>query len=108
MKTQRESNRRKQEGSILFLFSRDGSYRMIPNLNQLNKHIECEHFKMESLQSVLNNIRLKYWMASADLKDAIYTIPIHSDHQKFLKFKLQEFKSTVTNLGEYRMDIVRL
>ena len=29
-------------------------------------------------------------MASVDLKDAFYTMPIHTDHQKFLKFKRQE------------------
>ena len=65
----------------------DGSYRMILNLKQLNKHIEYEHFKMESVQSVLNIIRPNCWMASVDLKDAFYTVPIQPDHQKFLKFK---------------------
>ena len=37
---------------MLFIFTRekrDGSYRMILNLKQLNKHIEYELFKMESL-----------------------------------------------------------
>ena len=68
---------------------RDGSYRMILNLKQLNKRIEYEHFKMDSLQSVLNIIRPNCWMSSVDLKDAFYTVPIHPDHQKFLTFKLQ-------------------
>ena len=45
---------------------------------------------MESLQIVLNIIRPNCWMASVDLKDAFYTVPIHTDHQKFLKFKWQE------------------
>ena len=26
------------------------------------------------------------WMASADLKDAFFTIPYNSDYRKFLKF----------------------
>ena len=75
---------------MLFIFTRekrDGSYRMILNLKQLNKHIEYEHFKMESLQSVLNIIRPNCWMASVDLKDAFYTVRIQPDHQKSLKFK---------------------
>ena len=76
--------------SIFTREKRDGSYRMILNLKQLNKHIEYEHFKMESLQSVLNIIRPNCWMASVDLKDAFYTVPIHPDHQKPLKFKWQE------------------
>ena len=29
-------------------------------------------------------------MASVGLKDAFYTVPIHPDYQKFLKFKWQE------------------
>ena len=29
-------------------------------------------------------------MTSVDLKDAFYTVPIHPDHQKFLKFKWQK------------------
>ena len=43
--------------SIFTRDKRDGSYRMILNLKQLNKSNEYEHFKMESLQSVLNIIR---------------------------------------------------
>ena len=36
---------------------RDGSYIMIFNLKQLNKHTKYEHFKIKSLQSVLNITR---------------------------------------------------
>ena len=63
---------------------------MILNLKQLNKHIQCEYFKMGSLQSVLNIIRPNCWIASVDLKDTFYMVPIHLDHQKFLNFKWQE------------------
>ena len=83
----------------------DGSHRMIFNLKQLNKHSEYKHFKMESLQSVLNIIRPNCWIAIVDLKDVFYTVPIHANHQKFLKFKWQEH---CYHLGEYRIDIVRL
>ena len=75
--------------SIFTREKRDGSYRLILNLKQLNKHIEYEHFKMESLQSVLNTIRPNCWMTSVDLKDAFYPVSIYPDHQKFLKFKWQ-------------------
>ena len=76
--------------SIFTREKRDSSYRMILNLKQLSKHTEYEHFKMESLQSVLNIIRPHCWIASVDLKDAFYAAPIHQDHQKFLKFKWEE------------------
>ena len=84
----------REEGDFMSsLFTRekrDGFYRMIPNLKQLNKHTEYENFKMESVQSVLNIIGPNCWMASVDLKDAFYMVPIHPDHQKFLKFKWKE------------------
>ena len=64
----------------------DGSPRLILNLKKLNCYIRYVHFKMESLGDVLNIIKPDVWMASVDLQDAYYTIPIHPDHQKYLTF----------------------
>ena len=42
---------------------------------------------METLQSVLSPITPGCYFASLDLKDAsYYSVPIHPDHTKFLKF----------------------
>ena len=41
---------------------------------------------MESIKQVIDIVRLNAYMASIDLKDAFYSIPIHSEHQKYLKF----------------------
>ena len=41
---------------------------------------------MESLNDVLDMVRPGVWMASVDLKDAYYSIPIHKDDQKFFTF----------------------
>ena len=38
---------------------------------------------MESLKHVISMIRPNCSMASVDLKDAYYTVPIHRDHQKY-------------------------
>ena len=73
--------------SIFTREKRDGFYRMVLNLKQLNKHMEYKHFKMESFQSVLIIIRPNSWMVSMYLKDAFYTMPIQTGYQKFLKFK---------------------
>ena len=84
----------REEGDFIsFIFTRekwDGSYRIILNLKQLSKHTEYEHFKIKSFQMVLNIIKPNCCMASGDLKDAFYMVPIHPDHQTFLKFKWQE------------------
>lgn len=65
---------------------RDGSKRMILNLKRLNKHIEYNKFKMESVQNVLDCIEQNCYMASVDLKDAFFSVPIYPGHQKYLKF----------------------
>ena len=41
---------------------------------------------MVSVKNVLCMIDPGAWMPSVDLKDAFFTIQIHSDYQKFLKF----------------------
>ena len=44
---------------------------------------------MDTLDTVTKMIKPGCYMASVDLKDAYYTVPIQKDHQKVLKF---EFK----------------
>ena len=41
---------------------------------------------MDSIQNVINMVKKGAWMASVDLKDAYYSIPINRDHKKFFKF----------------------
>ena len=73
--------------STIFLRPKhDGSFRMILNLKQFNESVEYHHFKMDTLETVIRMMRPGCFMASVDLKDAYYTVPIHSDHQKYLKF----------------------
>ena len=59
------------------------------------------HFKMETFRSVLSLITPGCYLASLDLKDAYYTVPINSDHTKFLKFiwKNQLYKFLILTNG---------
>ena len=45
---------------------------MILKLKRLNKFVDYKHFKMKSLQNVLEIIRPGGYMAYIDLKDAFY------------------------------------
>ena len=65
---------------------KDGSHRMILNLKSLNKHITHHHFKMDTVLSAVRLMKPGCFMASIDLKDAYYSVSIHSDFQKYLKF----------------------
>ena len=69
-----------EEGEIylpIFLKKKtDGSFRLILNLKSINKNIEKQHFKMETITSVLK-------LVTSDVcftKDAYYTIL--EEHQK--------------------------
>ena len=42
---------------------------------------------MESLEDVFKIIKEDGWMASVDLKDAFFTIPVHILHQKYFRFE---------------------
>ena len=71
--------------SVFLRVKKDESYRMILNLKKLNKYTDSKHFKMESLQNVLHMVKSGVWMASVDLKDAYYSVPIDQEYQnKFL------------------------
>ena len=72
--------------SIFARPKQDGSHRMILNLKRLNQNVEYKHFKVESLLNVLNIIKPNVYMASVDLKDAFYSVPIHEENQKYFKF----------------------
>ena len=66
---------------------RNGRFRMILNLSHLNKFITYKHFKMDTLNSCLNLMSQGCFLASIDLTDAYYSVYIHEDSQKFLKFR---------------------
>ena len=73
--------------STIFLRpKKDGTHRTILNLKQFNEFVEYHHFKMDTLETAINMIKPGCYMASVDLKDAYYTVPIDPGHQKLLKF----------------------
>ena len=64
---------------------KDGSFRVILNLKCLNTHVQYHHFKMDMLNTVLHMVKPRCFMASIDLKDAYYSVPITTVDQKYLK-----------------------
>ena len=68
---------------------KNGQFRMILNLKDLNPFIEYHHFKMESLDTCLQLMTPGVYMASLDLSDAYYSVPVHKSSRKFLKFQFK-------------------
>ena len=60
---------------------------MILNLKDLNVDVEYHHFKVDTVKSVIKMMKPNCFMASIDIKDAYYTVPIAESDQKFLKFQ---------------------
>ena len=75
---------------IFMTIKNDGRYRLILNLKNLNGNIEHFHFKMHSLKEILKMVEKNCSMASLDIKDAYYSIPVDESSQKYLKFLWKE------------------
>jgi hypothetical protein len=74
---------------------------MIFNLTRLNEFVEYHKFKMETLDTAIKMVTRNAFMASLDFTDAYYTLPIHPEHQKFLKFRFdgQLYKFLAVPMG---------
>ena len=68
----------------------DNQVRLILNLKSLNAYVTYHHFKMDSIHTVISMVTPNCWMASIDLKDACYSVPIHPAYQKYLRFQFWE------------------
>ena len=72
--------------NIFFRTKKDGSIRLILNLRKLNEEVVYHHFKMETLQHAIQSMSPGCFMASVDLKDAYYSIPVCIEDRKYLRF----------------------
>ena len=62
---------------------KDGTYRMILNLRSLNEFVDYQHFKTDNILTALKLMWPKCFMASVDLKDGNYSVPIASEDRTF-------------------------
>ena len=77
--------------NIFLRKKKDGvKYRMILNLKPLNKSVEYSHFKMDSLETAKSLVRKDCFVASVDLSDAYFCVPLHQDCIKMVKFEFRD------------------
>ena len=62
------------------------THKLILNLLKFNENVVYWHFKMDNLSTLLNMVRQDFYMASIDLANAYYTVPVLCMDQKYLLF----------------------
>ena len=73
--------------SRLFLVEKaSGGWRPVIDLSHLNNFVQLTSFKMETVASVLLSVRQGEFLASLDLKDAYFQIPVHRSSRKLFRF----------------------
>ena len=71
---------------IFLVPKKNGKLRLIIDLSLLNRYIQKQAFKMETVKSVRQAMRLNDWAVSIDLTDAYLHVPIHHQSRKYLRF----------------------
>lgn len=64
-----------------------GGMRFIMNLKDLNTYMSPPHFKLENWSLVIRLMLPNYFMATIDLEDAYFSIPICPSNRRFLCFR---------------------
>lgn len=65
----------------------NGKFRMILDLSVIKGDLTYQHFKMEHLQTAIDLMTPGCFMASLDLADAYYSIPVVKEDRKFLRLR---------------------
>ena len=68
---------------------KENKHRLILNLKEFNKNVVYRHFKMDNLKTAFNVMRQNCFMASIDLSDAYYSVPVALTDQNDLLFKFE-------------------
>ena len=72
---------------IFVIPKKTGDLRVILNLKKMNVFIPVQHFRMETLKVILQDLCSHDWAVSIDLKDAYLHVPVHPRSRRLLGFK---------------------
>ena len=75
--------------SIFLREKKNNQHRLTLNLKNFSKHLTHKHFKMDTLNTALGMMRKNCYMASIDLTDAYYSVPVATVDQKYLMFQFE-------------------
>ena len=84
-----ESVKESKQGYISSIFLRENKniqHRCILNLKNVNTYVTHRHFKKDIHNKTLSMMSTSYYMSSADLTDAYYSVIMSALDQKYLMF----------------------
>ena len=73
--------------SIYTVPKKNGKRRAVINLRWVNKHLPDIHFKMSTMKDVKAAISQGAYLASIDLTDCFWGLPVAPEDQRFLSFQ---------------------
>ena len=76
--------------SVFLVKKPNNSFRTIFNMKLLNTLIKYEHFKMDTLETAKAMLRKNWYLASVDLRDAYFTVPVDPRYRKYLRFQFND------------------
>ena len=76
--------------NIFLREKKEGTFRPIIDLKQVNCSIAYQKFKMESLKEIRSLLQKGDYMIKIDLKDAYYSIPLDKKSGKFVRIESEE------------------
>ena len=86
---------------IFIVKKANGGNRLIIDLSYLNSFISKVHFRMEGVRDLKAMLQTNDFMASIDLADAFYSIPLHPISRNYVTFELnnQRYAFNVLSFG---------
>ena len=75
---------------IFIIHKPDEGIKLILNLKRLNEYVKYQHFKMESIRSVLNLVTKNCFMCTVDLKNTSYSVKVKDEFHCHLKFQWKQ------------------
>ena len=74
---------------IFTVKKKNGKDRLIIDLSPLNNLIKKIHFRMEDFEFIKSLLNVNDYLASIDLSDAFFSIPLHQSSKKYVCFQLE-------------------
>ena len=75
--------------SFFMIKKSSGGWRFILNLKRLNNFIVASYFKLEDWKTVIRLLSSHDFLATIDLQDAYFLVPIAYEDRRFLRFRFQ-------------------